>query len=283
MSDLKHLLLRNIEQVYLQVADAAAAVGRDPSEITIIAVTKYVDVEITRTFAGCLKEFVERQSNGAKVDFRPQLGESRAQLLSTKVAQWGTTLSFDTSSTGEASSKDSSAEADVDLDNRLPPAPEVDWHFIGPLQSNKISQVVPIVSLLQSVDRFSLLRKLNQFCSQQDRQIDVLLEFNVSGEANKHGFTANDIDELLEIIAESKFIRPTGLMGMGGLESDLQQRQREFESLAALRAEVCSRLAEPQQATFQTLSMGMSGDLKQAIAAGSTMVRIGSSFFEGVR
>ena len=239
----------NVRQVFERVAEAAGKYGRSAADISIVAVSKYVDVNMTRVLAECLEDFFQKQDS--TVGFRPQLGESRPQLLESKVKNWGS-------------------------------GPAVDWHFIGPLQSNKLSKVVPLASLIHSVDRLDLLQKLDRYCAEQGLERLVLLEFNISGDQNKHGFTVDDLPAVQEAIHSLSSVRLQGLMGMSGLESDSSQARAEFESLAALLPKVRALSPVDRQDEFKTLSMGMSGDMEEAIAAGSTMVRVGSSFFEGV-
>lgn len=244
MSGLEARLRANIDRVFQQVQEACESAGRSVDEVLVVAVSKYVDLERTRLLADCLLERDPGQT--------PQLGESRPQLLAEKTGNWGD-------------------------------GPPVEWHFIGPLQSNKISKVVPAASVIHSIDRLDLLKKLERFGRQNQVTIQGLLEFNISQEPAKHGFIESDCELLAEYFTELKSVKLTGLMGMSGLEASAAEARAQFESLAQWLPQVRAKLPIERRAEFKNLSMGMSGDMPQAIAAGATMVRIGSGFWEGLR
>lgn len=158
---------------------------------------------------------------------------------------------------------------------------DIEWHFIGSLQANKVKYIVPFVHLVHSVDRLSLLDELNKRATAAGRTLGVLLQVHIGEEETKHGFTA---DELRLLAAEGAMqkrwpgLRFRGLMGMATLTDDLGQVGREFSQVAALRENML-RTGTMDKEEFTELSMGMSGDLGEAIAAGSTMVRIGTAIF----
>jgi pyridoxal phosphate enzyme (YggS family) len=153
----------------------------------------------------------------------------------------------------------------------------VTWHLVGPLQRNKIRRTLPLVTLIHSVNSLRLAETIDRVAGEMKRSIDVLIEVNVSNEAAKQGFGAEGIEPALQAMALLRWIRVKGLMGMSGLQSEPDERRREF---AALR-----RLAErlkgvvPPQIEMSELSMGMSDDFEAAIAEGATIVRLGSVLF----
>lgn len=159
--------------------------------------------------------------------------------------------------------------------------PDIEWHFIGHLQTNKVRQIAPFVHLVHGGDRERLLNELQKRAAALDRQIAVLLQVHIAQEETKHGFAP---EELRELCQNEPFARRwpalcfPGLMGMATFTDDHAQVRREFDGLAALFRELAQAPALTGQ-PFTELSMGMSGDLLQAIAAGSTMVRVGTAIF----
>jgi uncharacterized pyridoxal phosphate-containing UPF0001 family protein len=188
MQDQQQILRDNLSQVRDRIADAASRANRDPGDVTLVGVTKYVDASVTRDFvlAGC-----------------HDLGESRPQVLWPKHEELS------------------------DL--------EIRWHQIGHLQRNKLRKTQPIVSLIHSVDTIRLLEAID---------------------------------------------RLQGLMCMAGLGTTAEAARQDFAQLRTLR----DQLAEEYPSfDFNELSMGMSADFEEAIAEGATIVRVGSSLFQGVR
>lgn len=157
---------------------------------------------------------------------------------------------------------------------------EIEWHFIGPLQSNKVKDVVPLVHTIHSVDSLKLLEEINKQALKQNRMIRVLLEIRIAEEENKHGFTPGEIKSLLHQTEMSSFrgLRICGLMGMATFTDDKEQVRAEYHALSDLFKEI-RREYFPESADFTQLSMGMTGDYEIAIEEGSTMVRIGSYIF----
>lgn len=154
---------------------------------------------------------------------------------------------------------------------------DIEWQMIGHLQTNKVRQIVPFVSLIQSVDSVRLIECINREAERIGRVVDILLEIHVAKEESKTGW---DFDELVEYLqsgalAELKNIRVRGVMGMATNTDDETVIRADFEQLAKHK----EALALHFDASFDTLSMGMSDDFELAIECGSTMVRIGSSIF----
>ena len=146
------------------------------------------------------------------------------------------------------------------------------WHFIGHLQSNKARVVAPVAHLVHTVDSVSLAKELAKRGEKAGRDsLDVLVEVNVGGEAQKHGITAGALAELIAAIEAVKPVRLHGLMTMP--PHDLEGARRAFEALASLQATHGGKSKLPE------LSMGMSDDLEVAVACGATIVRVGTAIF----
>jgi PLP dependent protein len=156
----------------------------------------------------------------------------------------------------------------------------VRWHFIGHMQRNKLRRTLPWIGLFHSVDSPRLLSALDEEAAAAGRRVPALLEVNISGDANKGGFAAAEVDSLVDQFITLSHVQIEGLMGMAGLESTADQAEREFEQLRLLRDRLASRL--PAGAKWPHLSMGMSGDFEAAIRQGSTLVRVGSALVEGI-
>jgi pyridoxal phosphate enzyme (YggS family) len=157
---------------------------------------------------------------------------------------------------------------------------DIEWQMIGHLQTNKVRQIVPFVSLIQSVDSVRLAECINREAERIGRVVDILLEIHVAQEESKTGW---QYDELVEYLRSEEFaalnnIRVRGVMGMATNTEDEVVIRADFEQLANHFNQLKPLFGEE----FDTLSMGMSDDYELAIECGSTMVRIGSSIF-GVR
>ena len=157
---------------------------------------------------------------------------------------------------------------------------DIEWQMIGHLQTNKVRQIVPFISLIQSVDSARLIECINREAERIGRVVDILLEIHVAQEESKTGWKYEELVDYLhsEEFATMKNIRIRGVMGMATNTDDEQIVRADFEQLANLYNELKPRFSEE----FDTLSMGMSDDYQLAIDCGSTMVRIGSSIF-GIR
>ena len=158
---------------------------------------------------------------------------------------------------------------------------DIEWHFIGTLQTNKVKFIAPFVSMIQSVDTLKLMQEINHQAEKCNRVIRVLLEVHIAEEESKHGFSPEDCKTFFVngIPAKFKNIEVCGLMGMATFTDNKEQVRREFGTLHALFREIKLMLPATGNASFSELSMGMSDDYLIAIEEGSTMVRIGSSLF----
>ncbi len=169
-----------------------------------------------------------------------------------------------------------------ELAEKQPQLPaDIEWHFIGHLQTNKVKQIAPFVHLIHGGDRVRLLNELEKRAATAQRQIAVLLQVHIAQEETKHGFSPDELRTLCQgepFAQRWPSLRFRGLMGMATFTEDFAQVRREFDGLAALFKELATAPALAGQ-PFTERSMGMSGDLEQAIAAGSTMVRVGTAIF----
>lgn len=156
---------------------------------------------------------------------------------------------------------------------------DIEWHFIGHLQSRKVKLIAPFVSLIHGVDSFKLLQEINKQGAKNNRTIDCLLQIHIAEEETKFGLDEEDLKHILtsEDFKSLENIRIVGLMGMSTFTENQNQIEKEFNHLKSI-FDKHSKL-ETSNLKLQTLSMGMSGDYQLAISCGSTMVRIGSSIF----
>lgn len=153
---------------------------------------------------------------------------------------------------------------------------DIKWHFIGHLQSNKVKKVVPLVSVIHSVDSVSLLDKIDRTAADSKHKVDCFLEFNPGGEDSKTGADMQSADEIFERAAKcSEFCNVCGIMGMAPLDADDDTNRAAFKKLRELLDYANSKF----NLNLNQLSMGMSGDYEIAISEGSTIVRIGSAIF----
>jgi pyridoxal phosphate enzyme (YggS family) len=157
---------------------------------------------------------------------------------------------------------------------------DIEWHYIGHLQSNKVKQIVPFISFIHGVDSYKLLAAINKEAEKCNRIIPVLLEFHIAEEESKFGLTLRDAEEILSMpeISSLKNITIAGVMGMATFTDDTAIIKAEFEQLANI-FQVLKQKYFGTCSQFCELSMGMSDDYQIAISAGSTMVRIGSKIF----
>ncbi len=157
---------------------------------------------------------------------------------------------------------------------------DVRWHMIGHLQRNKVARTLPMAATIHSVDSPRLLKAINEAAAHQQARPRVLLEINCSGEAEKHGFTPDELREFAGELAEYPAVEICGLMTMAAGDGNLVTAAANFASLRDLRDELAPAL--PAGVDLAELSMGMSGDFEVAIAEGATIVRVGSALWEGV-
>lgn len=160
---------------------------------------------------------------------------------------------------------------------------DIDWHFIGHLQTNKIKYIIQYVRLIHSIDTFNLLQAVNKEAVKHDRVVDCLLQFHIAEEETKFGLSMEEAEEILDFAethgrASLQNVRICGVMGMATNTDDLAQVRKEFRHLK----EIFNTLKAKYFADcdwFKEISMGMSHDYPIAIEEGSTMVRVGSKIF----
>ncbi|HEV2757067.1 MAG TPA: YggS family pyridoxal phosphate-dependent enzyme [Actinomycetota bacterium] len=214
------------ESVRARVAAAARRAGRDPGDVTLVAVSKTWPADV----------LAEAAEGGVAL-----FGENRAQELKEKHAVLGS---------------------------------RVRWHFVGPLQSNKVRAVVGVAELVHSVDRYGLAEAIARRARSLGLVQDVLVEVNVGGEATKHGVEPAGAVRLAEEVAALDGVAVRGLMAIPPRAEDPEASRPYFRDLAALRDLVAASVVGAQE-----LSMGMSGDFEQAIEEGATIVRVGEAIF----
>ena len=161
---------------------------------------------------------------------------------------------------------------------------DISWHMIGHVQTNKVKFMAEYVSLIHGVDSLKLLEEINKQAKKHNRVIDCLLQMHIAEEETKFGLNQVELNEILQYIQDDKNdiknINIAGLMGMATFTDNQNQIKKEFENLKTIFDKISD---QPLTSNLRpiTLSMGMSGDYKQAIDCGSTMIRIGSSIFGG--
>jgi len=157
---------------------------------------------------------------------------------------------------------------------------DIRWHFIGHLQTNKVRQVVPYVSLIHSIDSERLLRMVDAEASKIGRKVDVLLQVHVAQEETKYGFAPDELVALVEsgTLDEMTAVRVVGVMGMATNTDNEARIMMDFDAINTtfLRLQNGAMASRPE---FTVVSMGMSDDYQLAVARGSNMVRIGTAIF----
>ncbi|NVK64300.1 MAG: YggS family pyridoxal phosphate-dependent enzyme [Flavobacteriales bacterium] len=157
---------------------------------------------------------------------------------------------------------------------------DIEWHFIGHLQRNKVKYMAPFVSLIHAVDSFKLLKEIDKQAKKHDRVISCLLQFHIADESSKFGL---NLEEAQNILSSNEFIELhnisiVGVMGMATFTDDTEQVRDEFRTLENYFNVLKSHFFKYNDA-FKEISMGMSGDYPIAVEEGSTMIRVGSSIF----
>lgn len=154
---------------------------------------------------------------------------------------------------------------------------DIEWHFIGHLQTNKLKMVLPYATLVESVDSKHLLDAINEWGRRNDKMINVLLEAHIGAEESKQGFHEEEILELLFDAEKYDKINFCGLMGMASHTDDESVIDADFERIDSMMAYFVETF--PELASFRQLSIGMSDDWRIALRHGSTTIRIGTAIF----
>jgi hypothetical protein len=236
MSSLEQQVQANLHRVNERISTAAQAVSRDRRGIALLAVSKTFDADAVLAAARAGQR---------------RFGENYVQEAVDKIAELRR----------RADAGDAAAAG-------------LEWHFIGPIQSNKTRQIAEQFDWVESVERLKIAQRLSEQRPAARPELNVLLQVNISGEASKSGATPQDLPALARAVAALPRLRLRGLMAIPEPEDD-PERQRA--PLARMH-----RLFEQMKADglpLDTLSMGMSADLEAAIAEGATLVRIGTAIF----
>ena len=238
------------EQVCDRIAGAAVRGGRKAEDVVLVAVTKYATVDQ-----------IQKTLELGVMDF----GESKGQNLQQRVAQ-----------IDEFIQRKHKLAAAAPRSKQLVPE-QVRWHMVGHLQRNKVKQVVPLVSLVHSVDSLRLAEELHNYASRHDLTIDILMQVNNAGEAQKTGVAAPAAIHLAEQIDTMMHLRLRGLMCMATYSDEPENARPVFTRTREIFEDI--RTSGYVDASFNVLSMGMSGDFEVAIEEGANVIRIGSALY----
>jgi pyridoxal phosphate enzyme (YggS family) len=235
-----------LQDVRERIARACAAARRDPAEITLIAVTKTAAPEQIR----------ELLTLGVG-----DLGESRVQQLTQRAVQLN------------------EFHARRVQHGDIAVTPKLRWHMVGHLQRNKVKPLLPVVSLIHSVDSLRLAEELDAQAAKIERKVPVLLQVNASEEPQKYGVAVGAAVHLAEQIDSMPHLQILGLMTMAPLGAKESEVRHGFSRTREIFEEM--KWHKIGAASLKHLSMGMSDDFEPAIAEGATMVRIGTLLFGG--
>ncbi|MEM9109415.1 MAG: YggS family pyridoxal phosphate-dependent enzyme [Planctomycetota bacterium] len=238
------------DRVSERIASAAARGGRKAEDVVLVAVTKYATVDQ-----------IQKTLELGVMDF----GESRGQNLAQRVAQ-----------IDEFIQRRAQLAAAAPRSKQLVPE-QVRWHMIGHLQRNKVKQVVPLVSLVHSVDSLRLAEELHNYASRHDLTIDILMQVNTAGEAQKSGVAAPAAIHLAEQIDTMMHLRLRGLMCMAPYTEEPETTRPFFARTREIFEDI--RTSGYVDDSFNVLSMGMSGDFEIAIEEGANVIRLGSTLY----
>ena len=158
----------------------------------------------------------------------------------------------------------------IEKHNALPK--DIEWHFIGHLQRNKVKNIIKFIHLIHSVDSYKLLNEINKRAKNENRVVDCLIQVKIASEENKYGFNFKEIDDVINFSKNLNHINVKGFMGMSTLTNDNNIINNEFSKLQNIFNNYKSK-------TLNILSMGMSNDYNLAIENGSNMIRLGSIIF----
>jgi hypothetical protein len=153
------------------------------------------------------------------------------------------------------------------------------WHLIGHLQRNKVRKILPVAECVHSVDSLELATRVDGLSAELGLRPRLLLEVNVSGEASKDGFAPEQLEADWTALSTLSHVEIRGLMTMAPFSDEPENSRATFQRLRELRDRLCAR---PGALQLAELSMGMSGDFEVAIEEGATMIRVGTSLFDGL-
>jgi len=237
-------IAERIKRVNESIASACARAGREPSEVKLVIVTKSASFD-------AILEII-------RLGFL-ELGENRVQQLKKVTLQL------------EEEFRQNAPDGQA--------LPKINWHMIGHLQRNKVRQVLPIISLVHSVDTLRLAEEINAAAAKLDIKTRVLLQVNTSEEPQKYGVSVGAAPHLAEQIQTLSNVELAGLMTMAPLTHNKDVIRKCFIRARELFIEMRGEKIVEQN--FNELSMGMSSDYEIAIEEGATILRIGSAIFSG--
>ena len=220
----------NLKRIHQKIEKAATDAGRDPDDITLVAVSK------TKPTAD-----IQEAITAGNLHF----GENRMKELEDKMAE-------------------------VDL-------PDVVWHFIGNLQTNKIKYIADRVNWIHSVEKAKYLKEIEKRAGKAGRVVNALIQVNISDEKQKGGCKPDDLAGILKSAQDYDHVKVRGLMGMATFVDDPEEVRSEFKLLKELFD--THQEYNKGSVNLEHLSMGMTNDMEVAIQEGATMVRIGSAIF----
>ncbi|WP_428235727.1 YggS family pyridoxal phosphate-dependent enzyme [Gracilimonas sp.] len=223
-------IAQNLKSIQQKIEKAATDAGRDPKEITLVAVSKTKPNE----------DILEAVTAG-----HLQFGENRMKELEDKMAE-------------------------IEL-------PDVVWHFIGNIQTNKIKYIADRVNWIHSVEKAKYLKEIEKRAGKANRVVNALIQVNISGEKQKGGCEPEDLANILESAQNYDHVIVRGLMGMATFVDDPEDVRSEFKLLKELFDS--HQKYNEGSVNLEHLSMGMTNDMEVAIQEGATMVRIGSAIF----
>lgn len=157
------------------------------------------------------------------------------------------------------------------------PDERINWHMVGPLQTNKIKYLADRTNWIQSVARIKELNELERRVGNAGRKINVLIQVNISDEEQKSGCRPDELESILNYASELSHVYTKGLMGIATLTEDREQIRSEFALLRDLKEKFANRFDDP--VSLEHLSMGMTHDMDIAIEEGATMIRVGTALF----
>jgi hypothetical protein len=246
----KSPLSEKLDEVRERIANAASRAKREPSEVTLVAVTKTAAPEQIR-------EIVQLGVS--------DLGESRVQVLTQRAAQMNEQLQRRmTHGSGGADAR---------------PPEKIRWHMIGHLQRNKVKALLPLASVIHSIDSLRLAEEVDAQAAKVGRKMPVLMQVNAGEEPQKHGVAVGAAVHLAEQVDSMPNLQLVGLMTMAPLEAPEAKVRQAFSRTREIFEEL--KWHKIGGAALRHLSMGMSNDFELAIAEGATLVRVGSLLFGG--
>lgn len=232
---------KNLKHIHREITEACRRVGRNPQDVSIVAVTKTVELDV-------IKNLIDAGVT--------EFGENRVQQMVLRAG-----------------------ELDNYLRRRRNPLPTpIRWHMIGHLQRNKVRKCIDVAEVVHSVDSLRLAEELSELAVKMEKHVDIMLQVNCSTEPQKYGCAVGAAMHMGELVTTLPNINFVGLMTMGPLGADPTKTRNAFARLQELFEEMRTEKIGGEK--FCELSMGMTHDYVIAVEQGATMLRIGSAFFQ---